>query len=118
MKSHGENIEYTRVIEKVLRSIPPKFESLVMTLEEHTCMSVFTIDELQASLINHEHRLSRTQTSLEGAFVAQSSIIHGRGRGRNNFIGTGRSSSRRGRGRSPANVAGRGEYQNPSQPSG
>ena len=36
-------------------------------------MSTFTIDELQASLINHEHTLSRTQTSLEGAFAAQSS---------------------------------------------
>ena len=40
-----------------------------------------TIDELQASLINHEHRLNRTQTSLEGAFAAQSSISRGRGRG-------------------------------------
>ena len=52
-----------------------------MTLEEHIDMSTFTIDELQDSLINHEHRLNRTQTSLVGAFVAQSSIIHGRGRG-------------------------------------
>ena len=92
-------------------------DNLVVTLEEHIDMSKFTIDELQASLINHEHRLSRTQTSLEGAFVAQSSIIHRRGRGRNNFIGRGRSSSRGGRGRSPVNVGGRGENQDPSHPS-
>ena len=75
-----------------------------MTLEEHTDMSAFTIDDLQASLINHEHRLSRTKTSLEGAFAAQSSISRGRGKGRNNFRGRGRSSSRGGQGRSPANV--------------
>lgn len=31
--------------------------------------------------MNHEHRISRSNTSLEGAFVAQSSISHGRGRG-------------------------------------
>ena len=81
-------------------------------------MSKFTINELQDSLINHEHRLSRTQTSLEGAFAAQSSIIHGRGRGRKNSRGIGRSSFRGGRGRSPANVVGRGENQNPRQASG
>ena len=81
-------------------------------------MSTFTIDELQASLINHEHRLSRTQTSLEGAFAAQSSISRGRGRGRNNSRGRGRSSSRGGHDNSPMNVTGRGHNQNPNQSSG
>ena len=117
LKYHGEPISDQRVVEKILRSLPPRFESLVVTLEEHTNMSTFTIDELQASLINHEHRISRSQTSLEGAFAAQSSISRGRGRGRNNFRGRGRSSSR-GQGRSPANVGGRGDNQNPSHPSG
>ena len=119
LKSHGESIEDHRVVEKILRSqVPPRFENLVVTLEEHIDMSRFTIDELQASLINHEHRISQTQTSLEGAFAAQSSISFGRGKGRNNSRGRGRSSSRGGRGRSPANVDGRGANQNPSQPSG
>ena len=88
-----------------------------MTLEENKDMSVFTSDELQPSLINHEHIISRTNTSLEGAFVAHSSIIHGIGKGRNNSKGRGRSSSRGGRNRSSPNVAGRGENQNPSHPS-
>ena len=70
LKYHGEHIADQRVVEKVLRSLPPRFENLVVTFEEHTDMSTFTIDELQASLINHEHRFSRTQTSLEGAFAA------------------------------------------------
>ena len=46
LKSHGKNIEYQRVVEKMHRSIPPRFESLVVTLEEHKDMLVFTIDEL------------------------------------------------------------------------
>ena len=33
LKSHGENIEGKRVVEKILRSLPPRFESLVVTLE-------------------------------------------------------------------------------------
>ena len=96
------------MVEKILRSIPPIFENFAITLEEHTDMTTFTIDELQGSLINHEHVLSKTQASLEGAFAAQSSISCGRGRGRNNFRGRGRIASRGGRGRSRANVGGRG----------
>ena len=89
-----------------------------MTLEENKDMSMFTIDELQDSLINHEHRISRTNTSLEGAFMAQSFISRGGGKGRNKSRGRGRISSRGGRERSLANVDGRGENQNPSHPSG
>ena len=74
LKSHGEAIEDQRVVEKKFRSITPRFENLVVPLEEHTEMALFTIDELQASLINHEHILNITQKSLEVAFVAQSSI--------------------------------------------
>ena len=70
LKYHGETITDQSVVEKILRSIPPRFENLVVTLEEHTDMTTFTIDELQGSLINHEHKLSRNQTSLEGAFAA------------------------------------------------
>ena len=106
------------MIEKILRSLPPRFESLVVTLEEHTDMTTFTTVELQYSLINHEHRLNRTQTSLEGAFASQSSISHGRGRGRNNSRGRGRNFSRGGHNSSPVDIAGRGQNQNTSQPSG
>ena len=66
LKYHGDNIANKRVVEKVVRSLPHKSESLVVTLEENKDMSVFTIDELQASLINHEHIINRTNTSLEG----------------------------------------------------
>ena len=53
LKSHGEAIEDRRFVEKILRILPLRFESLVVTLEEHIDMTTFTIDELQASLINH-----------------------------------------------------------------
>ena len=59
IKSHGETIKDRMIVEKVLRSIPPKFDTLVVTLEERKDLSHFSLDELQASLINHEHRLNR-----------------------------------------------------------
>ena len=52
LKSHGETITDQRVVEKILKSLPPRFENLVVTLEEHTDMTMFTIDELQGSPIN------------------------------------------------------------------
>jgi catechol-2,3-dioxygenase len=33
IKSHGETIEYINVVENVLRSLPPKFDTLVVTLK-------------------------------------------------------------------------------------
>ena len=40
LKYHGETIVEQRVVEKNLRSLPPRFESLVVTLEENKDMSV------------------------------------------------------------------------------
>jgi len=54
IKSHGESIEERKVVEEVLRSLPPKFYNLVVTLEEKKYPSQFSLDELQASLINQE----------------------------------------------------------------
>jgi hypothetical protein len=71
IKYHGETIVDKNVFEKVLRSIPPKFDTLVVTLEERKDLSQFSLDELQASLINHEHRLNRSNMSLENAFSTQ-----------------------------------------------
>ena len=60
LKSHGEKLEDQIVVEKILKSLPARFESLVVTLEENKDMPVFTIYELQASLINHEHIINKT----------------------------------------------------------
>jgi hypothetical protein len=111
IKSHGEIIEDKKVVEKVLMSLS-KFDTLVVTLEEGKDLSQFSLDELQASLINHEHRLNRSNMSLENAFSAQSSISRGRGRGRANSRGRGRSSDRSGCSSNPGNTGGRS--QNPS----
>jgi hypothetical protein len=68
IKSHGESIEDKKFVEKVLRSLPPKFDTLFVTLEESKDLSQFSLVELQASLINHEYRMNRSNMSLENAF--------------------------------------------------
>jgi hypothetical protein len=65
---HEETTEDRKVVEKVLMSLLPKFDPLVVTLEENKGLSQFSLDELQASLINHENKLSISNIPLENVF--------------------------------------------------
>lgn len=88
MKSHGEDIYDRRVVEKILRSLPSRFDSLIVAIEETKNMDLYSMDELQASLISHEHQLRRFNgDSIENAFKTQVTIDPGRGRGRNSRRG-------------------------------
>jgi hypothetical protein len=68
IKSHGETIEHKKVVEKVLRSLLPKFDTIFVTLEESKELSQFSLDELEDSLINHEHILNSSSISLHNEF--------------------------------------------------
>ncbi len=118
MRTHGETIEERRIVEKILRVLPSKFDAIVTTIEETKDLSNFSVDELHASLITHEQGLSRNEnSSLEQAFKTQMSFGRGRGQGRGNKRGRGRSQNRGGR-NSPANAQGRGSNPNQNQGQG
>eukprot|EP00253_Pinus_taeda_P031014 PITA_31014 len=115
IRSHGETLEERRIVEKLLRVLHSKFDVIVTTIEETKDLSNFSVDELHASLITHEQRLSRNEnSSLEQAFNSQMSFGRGRGQGRGNKRGRGRSENRGGRS-SPANAQGRGNNPNQNQ---
>ena len=46
MKSHGEHITNEIIIAKVLRSLTPKFDHVVVAIEKSKDLSIFSIDEL------------------------------------------------------------------------
>ena len=74
--------------------MPPRFDSIVVAIEESKDLSQISVDEIHASLISHEHRLNRrTHRSLEHAFKTQVLISHDRGRGRKNCKGRRRNSN-------------------------
>ena len=104
------------LLRKFLLSLRSNFESLVLTLEENKDISIYH-DESQSSLINHEHRINLSNTSLEGAFTTQLSIRRGRGMGTQNSRGRGRIFSRGGCNNNPVNVSSRGKTYN-GNPSG
>eukprot|EP00253_Pinus_taeda_P033571 PITA_33571 len=115
IRSHGETLEERRIVEKLLRVLPSKFDVIINTIEETKDLSKFSVNELHASLITHEQRLSRNEnSSLEQAFKTQMSFGRGRGQGRGNKRGRGRIQNRGGRS-SPANAQGRCSNSNQNQ---
>ena len=58
MKANGENKGDVVVVEKILRSMTPKFDYVVCSIEESKDTDTLTIDELQSSLLVHEQLMS------------------------------------------------------------
>ena len=69
LRQYDEDLPEHRVIEKLLRCLPKKFEVVVVPIEEFKNLSQMHIDELTGSLLFHESRMNRyDDTPLENAF--------------------------------------------------
>ncbi|KAL2324779.1 hypothetical protein Fmac_023837 [Flemingia macrophylla] len=97
MKANGDDLKEVAVVEKILRSMTPKFNYVVCSIEESKDTSLLSIDELQSSLLVHEQRMHNTVHEEHALKVTQSTQNAGpvgRGRGRWNFGGRGSGRSR------------------------
>lgn len=88
MGIHGDKSEDIIIIEKILRSMTPKFNFFVCSIEESNDIDNLSIDELQSSLLVHEQKLKQQETE-EQALKASTDIVtsstqatRGRGHGR------------------------------------
>jgi len=103
MTSHGERLEQTVIVEKVLCSMTPKLNYVVCSIEESNDVTTLSVDELQSSLLVHEQRMqvqhskeeeqvlkasqsARSYTRGRGARTGQRGRGGGRGRGRMNKL--------------------------------
>ncbi|CAM8911646.1 unnamed protein product [Rhodiola kirilowii] len=59
LRVNGEALEEQRVVEKVLRSLPTKFEYVVTAIEEGNNILEMSIDRLMSSLCSHEQRMNQ-----------------------------------------------------------
>ncbi|XP_019189504.1 PREDICTED: uncharacterized protein LOC109183932 [Ipomoea nil] len=93
MKGNGEACTEQAMVEKILRTLNPRFEHIVAAIEEANDVSKMTVKQLSGSLRAHEQRMNenKIEKPIEQAFQAQVSIAEtsrksggsrGRGRGR------------------------------------
>lgn len=69
MRLHGEIVKDQRVVEKMMISVPPKFEAKISAIEESCDLSMLTVSELTSKLQAQEQRVSmRSDEKVEGAF--------------------------------------------------
>ncbi|XP_019465404.1 PREDICTED: uncharacterized protein LOC109363608 [Lupinus angustifolius] len=61
MKGCGETLREQHAVEKILRTLHPKFDHIVAAIEEAKDLDNLTIDELQGSLEVHEQRFMERQ---------------------------------------------------------
>lgn len=91
IRMNGDEIIDQKVVEKILRSFPPKFDNIVVAIEESKDLTTLCIDEVFGSLYNRKDRLNKHNgNSLECAFKTQMTFGRGRGRGNSRFRGRGR----------------------------
>jgi hypothetical protein len=60
LRSYGETVGDQKVVEKILRSLPTKFDPVVIAIEESEDLTQLSVDELMGSVLSHEQRLNRT----------------------------------------------------------
>ncbi|KAI9176592.1 hypothetical protein LWI28_004728 [Acer negundo] len=130
LRRNGETLEDMRISEKILRSLDPKFDFIVVALEETKDLETMSVEELVGSLQAHEQKVIRRSDDrvLEQALQSKLSLHEkryeqggtsqqGRERGRGSHgRGSGNAETKgRGRGGRDASRGGRGQQNHVSR---
>lgn len=70
IKRRGKVLTSKFVVSKILRSLAPKFDHVVVAIEESKNLSSWTKEELQGTLESHEQRMDERTTSKSKSDVA------------------------------------------------
>ncbi|XP_048231253.1 uncharacterized protein LOC125370285 [Ricinus communis] len=95
MKACGEVVQEREIMGKILKSLVPKFNYVVCSIEESNNVDTLTVDKLQSSLLIHVQRMK----NVDGEEKVLLKVTHevkadkGRGRGRGGGRGNGRGKS-------------------------
>ena len=71
LKRNGEKLEDVRIMENILHSLDPKFEHIVVTIEETKDLEIMTVEQLQGSLQAYEDKHKKKQEVTEQLFKMQ-----------------------------------------------
>ena len=70
IKTCGETLTTRAVVSKILRSLAPKFDHIVVAIEEGKDLSKLTKEELQGTLESHEQRMNERAAGKSKSDVA------------------------------------------------
>ncbi|PNX94022.1 equilibrative nucleoside transporter 3-like protein [Trifolium pratense] len=85
MKACGETVTSSMRVEKILRSLSPRFDYVVAAIEEYKDLDSMKVEELQGSLEAHEQRMNQRNSDKskgEIALQAQQSNKDKKGKGK------------------------------------
>ncbi|GKV51061.1 hypothetical protein SLEP1_g57737 [Rubroshorea leprosula] len=75
LKTYGDQVDDRKVVEKVLRCLPSKFDHVVAAIEESKDFFVYSLNQLMGSLLAHEERMNRfAKKNMEQAFQTKVEI--------------------------------------------
>ncbi|KAK2361761.1 hypothetical protein QL285_086881 [Trifolium repens] len=74
MKACGETLSEQVIIEKVLRSLTPQFDYIVVAIEHSKDLSTMKVEELQSSLEAHELRMTERTSEREAEQALKASF--------------------------------------------
>ncbi|XP_019447323.1 PREDICTED: uncharacterized protein LOC109350551 [Lupinus angustifolius] len=95
MKACGEKLTDQSVVEKILRTLTPNFDHIVVAIEESKNLEILKIEDLQGSLEAHEQRILERSNERSVNQALQAQVTGRRGFGsRNGYRGRGRGNSR------------------------
>ncbi|XP_019432950.1 PREDICTED: uncharacterized protein LOC109339875 [Lupinus angustifolius] len=97
MKAYGESMADQAIIEKILRTLTPNFDHIVVAIEESKRLEDLKLEDLQGSLEAHEQRLIERSTDKVNQALQAQTFKKGRYLGRNNVRNRGRGRDFRGK---------------------
>ncbi|KAK2387936.1 hypothetical protein QL285_061661 [Trifolium repens] len=76
MKACGETLSEQVIIEKVLRSLTPQFDYIVVAIEHSKDLSTMRVEELESSLEAHELRMTERTSEREAEQALKASFVN------------------------------------------
>ena len=99
MRNCGEQMTDQSIVEKVLRTLLPKFDHIVVVIEEVRDIETLELEELQGALEAHKQRLKERQPEKKTDQTLQAQVKKGTGDSGNSKKGKGKGNSGDGAGK-------------------
>ncbi|XP_074299303.1 uncharacterized protein LOC141630369 [Silene latifolia] len=71
MKMYGEDITDIRIVQKILGTLTKRFDTIITVIEESKDISKLSVSELTGSLLAHDQKFKKLETSSENAFPSK-----------------------------------------------